>query len=84
VARKTILSSPLASATPGEISQLALTCSMAAEHVSMARAELFSGTADANRALAHLDSAIGCLKRLAAQGRALRANGRDAETRRAS
>ncbi len=45
-------------------------CSEAADHVARARLSLFDETADADRALLHLDEAIFCLKRLLAQGRA--------------
>ncbi len=45
-------------------------CSEAADHVARARLTLFDESADADRALLHLDEAIFCLKRLLAQGRA--------------
>jgi hypothetical protein len=45
-------------------------CSEAADHVARARLSLFDESADADRALLHLDEAIFCLKRLLAQGRA--------------
>ncbi|HEX2447227.1 MAG TPA: hypothetical protein VHK26_03455 [Methyloceanibacter sp.] len=45
-------------------------CSEAADHVARARLSLFTESADADRALLHLDEAIFCLKRLLAQGRA--------------
>ena len=45
-------------------------CSEAADHVGRARLSLFDESADADRALLHLDEAIFCLKRLLAQGRA--------------
>ena len=44
-------------------------CSEAADHVARARLSLFDESADADRALLHLDEAIFCLKRLLAQGR---------------
>ena len=44
-------------------------CSEAADHVAYARSWLFDESADADRALLHLDEAIFCLKRLLAQGR---------------
>ena len=44
-------------------------CSEAADHVARARLWLFDESADADRALLHLDEAIFCLKRLLAQGR---------------
>jgi hypothetical protein len=50
-------------------------CSQAAEHVARARLALFEEDADAEGALAHLDDAIDCLKRLLAHGRPSRLNG---------
>ena len=44
-------------------------CSEAADHVARARLSLFDESADADRAMLHLDEAIFCLKRLLAQGR---------------
>ncbi len=44
-------------------------CSEAADHVAKARLSLFDESADADRALLHLDEAIFCLKRLLACGR---------------
>ena len=44
-------------------------CSEAADHVARARLSIFDESADADRALLHLDEAIFCLKRLLAQGR---------------
>ena len=44
-------------------------CSEAADHVARARLWLFDESADADRALLHLDEAIFCLKRMLAQGR---------------
>ena len=44
-------------------------CSEAADHVAKARLSLFDESADAERALLHLDEAIFCLKRLLAHGR---------------
>ena len=43
-------------------------CSEAADHVAKARLSLFDDSADADRALLHLDEAIFCLKRLFAYG----------------
>jgi hypothetical protein len=48
---------------------LAELCSEAADHVAKARLSLFDESADADRALLHLDEAIFCLKRLLAHGR---------------
>jgi hypothetical protein len=53
-------------------------CSEAADHVARARLSLFDESADADRALLHLDEAIFCLKRLLAQGRS---SASDARTR---
>jgi hypothetical protein len=50
-------------------------CSEAADHVAKARLSLFDESADADRALLHLDEAIFCLKRLLAHGRARGFNG---------
>ena len=50
-------------------------CSEAADHVAQARLSLFDESADADRALLHLDEAIFCLKRLLAHGRASERNG---------
>lgn len=44
-------------------------CSEAADHVARAKLWLFDESADADRALLHLDEAIFCLKRMLAQGR---------------
>ena len=44
-------------------------CSEADDHVAKARLSLFDESADAERALLHLDEAIFCLKRLLAHGR---------------
>jgi hypothetical protein len=49
-------------------------CSEAADHVACARLWLFDESADADRALLHLDEAIFCLKRLLAQGRGIAEN----------
>lgn len=49
-------------------------CSEAADHVAKARIELHDESCDPDQALAHLDEAILCLKRLFAYGSA--ANGR--------
>ena len=53
-------------APPSSLPQL---CSEAADHVARARYALFDESYDADRALAHLDDAILCLKRLFAHGR---------------
>jgi hypothetical protein len=50
-------------------------CAEAAQHVAEARMAFFNESADAERALAHLDEAIDCLKRLLAHGRGARLNG---------
>ncbi|HET7210403.1 MAG TPA: hypothetical protein VFI85_01515 [Methyloceanibacter sp.] len=46
-------------------------CSEAADHVARARLSLSDEGSDADRALAHLDEAILCLRRLLAHGRAV-------------
>ncbi len=46
-------------------------CSEAADHVAKARLSLSDEDSDADRALAHLDEAILCLRRLLAHGRAV-------------
>jgi hypothetical protein len=50
-------------------------CSEAADHVARARLALFEESYDTDRALAHLDEAIFCLKRLLAHGRATHTGG---------
>ena len=45
-------------------------CSEAADHIARARISLFDETTDAEPALAHLDEAIFCLRRMLAHGRA--------------
>jgi hypothetical protein len=50
-------------------------CNEAAEHIARARFSLFDETSDAEPALAHLDEAIFCLKRMLAHGRAMGLNG---------
>ena len=56
-------------------------CSEAADHVAKARHALFDESADADRALLHLDEAIFCLKRLLARGRASAINGASTKLR---
>ncbi len=56
-------------------------CSEAADHVAKARLSLFDESADADRALLHLDEAIFCLKQLLAHGRASGFNGSGAKLR---
>lgn len=43
-------------------------CSEAADHIARARLSLDDNGYDTDRALAHLDDAIGCLQRLLAKG----------------
>jgi len=61
-------------------SSLPRLCAEAADHVARARHSLHDESYDADQALAHLDEAIACLKRLLAHGRtngrATGANGR--------
>jgi hypothetical protein len=45
-------------------------CTEAADHVARARIALEDRNLDPDRALAHLDDAIGCLQRLRAHGQA--------------
>lgn len=54
--------------------KLSALCSEAADHVAKARLSLSDEGTDADRALAHLDEAILCLRRLLAHGRASAAN----------
>ena len=74
--RKTEASTEPAAAPPAQrIPTLSKLCAEAAQHVAKARIALFDESTDAERALAHLDEAIDCLKRLLADGRAVRLNG---------
>jgi len=50
-------------------------CSEAADHVARARLALFDESYDTDQALAHLDEAIFCLRRLLAHGRTTHAGG---------
>jgi hypothetical protein len=60
---------------PERTAKLSELCADAAEHVAKARLALFDEGTDAEAALAHLDEAISCLKRLLANGRATGLNG---------
>ena len=51
---------------PERLTKLSELCSEAATHVARARIALSVETADTDQALAHLDEAIGCLRRLVA------------------
>ena len=62
-------SMPKPAVTEGQGSSLPALCSEAADHVARARLSLSLQTCDADRALAHLDEALHCLKRLLAKGR---------------
>ncbi len=73
--RKTKASTPPAPQPPQRVATLSELCTEAAQHVARARVALFDETADAEVALAHLDEAIACLKRLLAHGRPARLNG---------
>jgi hypothetical protein len=71
---------PNATATKGQdkvmpAATLSELCSEAADHIARARISLFDETSDAEPALAHLDEAIFCLKRMLAHGRALGLSG---------
>jgi len=57
------------------IATLSELCSEAASHVARARIALFDESADTESALAHLDEAIACLRRLLTHSRAARLNG---------
>ena len=65
----TQLAKSAAGDTPGPAQSLPELCSEAADHVAHARALLHDTSYDADRALAHLDDAIACLRRLVAKGR---------------
>lgn len=73
--RKTRLSSAPAPKQGRRILTLSAICSEAADHVGKARIALDSDETGADDALAHLDEAIGCLKRLLAYSRHSRQNG---------
>ena len=71
---------PKATATKGQdkvmpAATLSELCSEAADHVARARLSLFDETTDAEPALAHLDDAIFCLKRMLAHDRTMATNG---------
>lgn len=53
-----------------ELLSLAQRCTKAANHVARARIALDDRNLDPDRALAHLDDAIGCLQRLWVHGQA--------------
>lgn len=57
------------------IAMLSELCNDAAKHVAQARVALFGARADTDGALDHLDQAILCLRRFAAQGRNLGPDG---------
>jgi hypothetical protein len=59
---------------PERLTKLSDLCSEAAGHVAKARMALHLETFDTDQALAHLDDAIGCLRRLVAQSRTSRPN----------
>jgi hypothetical protein len=79
MSRKTKLSA--ASSEPERLMTLSELCNDAAEHVAQARMALFVETADADIALAHLDQAIDCLKRLFANSKSSSLNGSRANLR---
>jgi len=70
-----------AAASSESVTTLTELCNDAANHVAQARIALFTEAADTDGALDHLDQAISCLKRFAAQGRALGFNGANEERR---
>jgi hypothetical protein len=66
---------------PERLMSLSELCNEAAGHVAQARIALFIETADADIALAHLDQAIDCLKRLFANSKSSKLNGSRANLR---
>lgn len=74
--RKKRLSSASAPAPERAQRILALSalCTEAAQHMARARVALYADTTDTDDALAHLDEAIGCLKRLLSYGRSSNRN----------
>lgn len=50
-----------------ETAHLTELCGMAADQLALAHKTLFDESGDADRALAHLDAALACLKQLAAE-----------------
>lgn len=54
---------------PERLTKLSDLCSEAAGHVAKARMALDIEAFDADQALAHLDDAIGCLKRIVSHGK---------------
>ena len=64
---------PAASEAAEQTLSLPDLCSEAADHIARARLSLDDKGYDTDRALAHLDDAIGCLQRLLAKGREPRA-----------
>jgi len=69
MSRKAKASSLPPRASVPSVPSLSALCAEAADHVARARAALFIHDVDADRALAELDEAIGCLQRLLAYGR---------------
>jgi hypothetical protein len=67
--RKSNASAPIPSG-PERLTQLSDLCSEAAGHVAKARMALHVEAFDADQALAHLDDAIGCLRRLVSHSKA--------------
>ncbi len=66
--RKSNASAPMPSG-PERLTELSDLCSEAAGHVAKARMALHLETFDTDQALAHLDDAIGCLRRLLAHSK---------------
>ena len=66
--RKTRLSSAPAPERAQRILALSALCTEAAQHMARARVALYADSTDTDDALAHLDEAIGCLKRLLSYG----------------
>ena len=67
--RKASLTTATSNSEPERLTKLSDLCSEAAAHVAKARMALCLETLDTDQALAHLDEAIGCLKRLVASSK---------------
>jgi hypothetical protein len=73
--RKASMTAATSKSEPERLTKLSDLCSEAAGHVAKARMALHVETFDTDQALAHLDDAIGCLRRLLAHSRAGRPSG---------
>jgi len=74
--RKASMTAAISKSEPERLTRLSDLCSEAAGHVARARMALNVETFDTDQALAHLDDAIGCLRRLLAHSK----TGRQAAT----